>query len=94
MPAAFSTLVLAFLAVAIRVQSQAPGDGDALCTQETIDGSPNPFFAIHPVYSPNERPLMDSRDYLRLLGNFAFEAPWQSVDRDTNNTDDVASEVK
>ena len=51
------------------IQDQAPGDGDhdALCTEELIDGMSNPFFALHPVYSARERPLMDSRDYIRLL---------------------------
>ena len=76
------------------VEGQAPGDGDELCTEETLDGIPNPFFAIHPVYSASERPLMDSRDYNRLLqesGNAYI--PWQSVDRDNSNTGDVVTEV-
>ena len=76
------------------IEGQAPGDGDALCTEETIDGTPNPFFALHPVYSARERPLMDSRDYVHLLqesGN--VYTPWQSVDRD-NNTGDVVTEVR
>ena len=77
------------------IEGQAPGDGDALCTEEIIDGVQNPFFPFHPVYSASERPLMDSRDYNRLLqesGNVYI--PWQSVDRDNNNTGDVVSEVK
>ena len=77
------------------IEGQAPGDGDPLCTEEFIDGVQNPFFINHPVYSAIERPLMDSRDYIRLLqesGNTYI--PWQSVDRDNNNTDDVVTEVR
>ena len=77
------------------IEGQAPGDGDALCTEEIIDGMSNPFFNNHPVYSTRERPLMDSRDYVRLLhasGNIYI--PWQSVDRDNNNTGDVVTEVR
>ena len=77
------------------VQDQAPGDGYDICTEETINGMPNHFFANRPMYSANERPLMDSRDYNRLLqesGN-AY-VPWQSVDRDNNNTNMVVTEVR
>ena len=77
------------------IEGQAPGDGDPLCTEETINGMSNTFFALHPVYSASERPLMDSRDYTRLLqesGNYYI--PWQSVDRDNNNTGDVVTEVR
>ena len=28
-------------------RDQAPGDGDAICTDEIFDGVTNPFFAIH-----------------------------------------------
>ena len=76
------------------IQDQAPGDGDAICTEETIDGTPNPFFANRPVYSANERPLMDSRDYNRLLqGSGNVYIPWQSVDRDNNNTNQEITRV-
>ena len=52
-------------------------------TDEIIDGVTNPFFANHPVYSASEQPLMDSRDYNRLLqGSNGVYIPWQSVDRD------------
>ena len=72
------------------IEGQAPGDRDALRTEETIDGTPNPFFNNHPVYSARERPLMDSRDYVRLLQESGTAyVPWQSVDRDNNNTVDV-----
>ena len=77
------------------IEGQAPGDGDALCTEETINGMLNPFFNNRPVYSARERPLMDSRDYTRLLqesGN-AY-VPWQSVNRDNSNTGDALTEVK
>ena len=76
------------------VRAQAPGDGDAICTDEIFDGVTNPFFAIHPVYSASDRPLMDSRDYNRLLhesGNVYI--PWQSVDRDNNNTNEALTRV-
>ena len=88
-------LVLLGLRLVTRVQGQAPGDSDPICTEETINGLQNPFFANRPVYSASERPLMDSRDYNRLLqerGN-AY-TPWQSVDRDNNNTGDVVTEVR
>ena len=77
------------------IEGQAPGDGDTLCTEETIDGVTNPFFAAHPVYSASERPLMDSRDYIRLLqGSGNIYIPWQSVDRDNSNTGDIITEVR
>ena len=64
-------------------------------TEKTIDGTPNPFFALHPVYTARERPLMDSRDYIRLLLESGdIYIPWQSVDRDNNNTGDVVTEVR
>ena len=81
-----------FLSVVSRTEAQAPGDGDQICTDEVINGMANPFFAIRPTYSPNERPLMDSRDYYGLLqgGN---TLPWQSVDNDDNNMAGVATAV-
>ena len=77
------------------IEGQAPGDGDPLCTEQFINGTPNPFFNNHPVYSARERPLMDSRDYIRLLqesGNVYI--PWQSVDRDNNNSGGFVTEVR
>ena len=54
------------------VVSQAPGDGDSLCTDEFINGMPNPFYDNRPTYANNIRPLMDSRNYAVLLqGNSA-----------------------
>ena len=77
------------------VEGQAPGDGDELCTEETLDGMSNPVFAIHPVYSASERPLMDSRDYIRLLQESGDAyIPWQSVDRDSNNAGEVVTKVR
>ena len=71
--------------------AQAPGDGDAVCTDEIVNGVANPFFLNRPSYSTSERPLMDSRDYVGLLqGSF----PWQSVDNDNNNTVGVAVTVR
>ena len=89
-----ATVWLVLLGVGL-VQGQAPGDNDPICTEETIDGVQNPFFAKRPVYSASERPLMDSRNYNRLLqesGNAYI--PWMSVDRDNNNTGDVVTEVR
>ena len=77
------------------VQDQAPGDGADICTEETINGMPNHFFANRPMYSVNERPLMDSRDYNRLLQESGDAyTPWQSVDRDNNNSIDVLTKVR
>ena len=81
-----AAVVVLFIGHAGCVQDQAPGDGVDICTKEIVNGMPNPFFANRPMYSDNERPLMDSRDYNRLLqksGN-AY-VPWQSVDRDTED---------
>ena len=76
------------------IRDQTPGDGDATCTDEIIDGVANPFFANRPVYSASERPLMDSRDYKHLLqGSGDVYVPWQSVDRDNNNTNEVVTRV-
>ena len=76
------------------IRDQAPGDGDALCIDEIVNGMTNPFFANHPVYSASERPLMDSRDYVRLLqGSGDVYVPWQSVDRDNNNTNKELTRV-
>ena len=89
-----SWLVLVLVGQVSCVQDQAPGDGVDICTNETINGAPNPFFAIRPVYSANERPLMDSRDYNRLLQESGDAyVPWQSVDRDNDNTNDIITEV-
>ena len=75
-------------------QNQAPGDGEAICTEETIDGTTNPLFDNRPVYSASERPLMDSRDYNRLLqGSGNVYIPWQSVDRDNNNSHEEVTRV-
>ena len=72
------------------VIAQAPGDGDPLCVDEVFNGEDNPFFDLHPTYAANERPLMDSRDYISLLqGN----PTWQMVDNDNNNTGTVITSV-
>ena len=90
-------LSLAALVLTRCTHAQAPGDGDPICTEETITSNgeqiTNPFFAFHPVYSPNERPLMDSRDYARLLTGSGGYLPWQSVDRDNNNSPQIITEV-
>ena len=92
-----SLVLIILLAVHVGhcLRDQAPGDGDAICTEEFIDRMTNPFFANRPAYSASERPLMDSRDYNRLLQESGDAyVPWQSIDRDNNNTNDVITEVK
>lgn len=86
--------VLLGLGLVTRIKGQAPGDSDPICTEETIDGVQNPFFANRPVYSANERPLMDSRDYNHLLQSQSGYIPWQSVDVDDSNSNDIVTEVK
>ena len=81
-----------FLSVISRTEAQAPGDGNPICTEEVVNGMANPFFALRPTYSPNERPLMDSRYYVGLLQG-GDNIPWQSVDNDNNNTAGVATAV-
>ena len=88
-------VVVLLISDAGSVQDQAPGDGVAICTDEIVSGMPNPFFANRPLYSANERPLMDSRDYNRLLQESGDAyIPWQSLDRDNNNSIDVRTEVR
>ena len=88
-----AALVFSFVCCVV---SQAPGDGDPLCVDEVIDGEENPFFALRPSYAHNVRPLMDSRDYIVLLtatGGEMAHIPWQQVDNDNNNTNEVVTEV-
>ena len=88
-------ILLAGLRPSSCILNQAPGDGDLLCTEETMDGALNPFFANRPLYSANKQPLMDSRDYVRLLaGSGEAYLPWQSVDRDNNNSAQIISWVR
>ena len=88
-------LLAALVLLASCIQGQAPGDDHRLCTSSTADdGNRNPLFRNRPRYSANERPLMDSRDYADVLSNFIiFPAPWQRVDRDSNNSVGVLTEV-
>ena len=91
----FVVVVVLLISHAGCVQDQAPGDGVAICAEEIVNGEPNPFFSNRPVYSANERPLMDSRDYNRLLQESGDAyVPWQSLDRDNNNTNMVVTEVR
>ena len=88
-------VVVLFIGHASCVQDQAPGDGVDICIEEIINGEQNPFFANRPMYSANERPLMDSRDYNRLLQESGDAyVPWQSLDKDHNNTNMVVTEVR
>ena len=73
------------------VIAQAPGDGDPLCVDEVLNGEDNPIFDLHPTYAANERPLMDSRDYISLLQG--HNPTWQMVDNDNNNTGTVITSV-
>ena len=83
-------LVLSFVSCVI---SQAPGDSDRLCVDEFINGVENPFFTLR-RYADNVRPLMDSRDYIVLLGgDEGAHIPWQQVDNDNNNSNEVITEV-
>ena len=75
------------------VLSQAPGDGDPLCIQAVVDGITSPFFPSHPTYPANERPLMDSRDYVGLLQG-GDQPVWQHVDNDNNNTAEDVTNVR
>lgn len=73
--------------------SQAPGDGDPLCINETIDGSPNTYlnYSARPVYPARVWPLMDSRDYVNLL--LGKHPVWQQVDNDTNYSPEFGTNV-
>ena len=93
-PQAMTTVLqvlLSVVGVLAFARAQAPGDGSVHCLKEYIDGDPNPFFTMQPVYGDNERPLMDSRHYMSLL--IGDEAVWQQVDADSNNTQGVATNV-
>ena len=87
-------LVVLVINFVCRVVSQAPGDSDSLCVDEVIDSELNPLFLKRPTYADNVRPLMDSWDYVVLLtvGGDAH-IPWQQVDNDDNNTEEVVTEV-
>ena len=91
----FVVVVVLLISHAGCVQDQAPGDGVAICAEEIVNGELNPFFSNRPVYSANERPLMDSRDYNRLLQESGDAyVPWQGLDRDNNNTNMVVTQVR
>ena len=82
MPAAFLTLLLAFLGLLTTVQGQAPGDGDENCLN--LPGQE--------AYPPNQRALMDSRDYENVLVTNGI-SPWQTVDVDNDNDVQVKNKV-
>ena len=83
--------LLFFVSFVSRALSQAPGDGDSFCVDAVINGVPNVFFT-NITYPANERPLMDSRDYVALLDG--DNPPWQQVDNDNNNMDGLATHVR
>ena len=68
------------------VFSQAPADGDSLCVDPLVDNGTalvsNPF--LHPSYPANVKRLMDSWEYVNLLGG--RNPAWQQVDNDTSNS--------
>ena len=88
---AFKTFLVTCLASC--VFSQAPGDGDSLCVNSTVDNGtalvPNPF--LRPSYPANVMGLMDSREYVNLLDD--PNPAWQQVDNDISNSDEVATNV-
>ena len=85
-------LLLSLASLLACAAAQAPGDGSAYCLTEYIDGLPNPFFTMRPVYGEDVWPLMDSRDYMSLL--LGDDAVWQHVDADANNMQGVATNVR
>ena len=80
-----------FVSFVSRALSQAPGDGDSFCVDPILNGVPNVFFT-NITYPANERSLMDSRDYVALLGG--PNPTWQQVNNDNNNTDFIATHVR
>ena len=88
--AATIRLVFFFSFVSL-VLSQAPGDGDSFCVDAVVNGVPNMFFT-NITYPANECPLMDSRDYVAVL--VGPNSPWQQVDNDNSNNDEVATHVR
>ena len=77
-----------------RALSQAPEDGHSFCVDPIRNGVPNIFFN-NITYPANERPLMDSRDYAALLEKGTiYVPPWQQVDNDNNNNDEVFTNVR
>ena len=55
------------------VNAQAPGDGSTICQSATFAKTP---------FANNIVPLMDSFDYLKLLGSAAAAPTWSSLDVD------------
>ena len=87
-----ATIRLAFFVSFLsRVLSQAPGDGDSFCVDAIINGVPNVFFT-NITYPADERPLMDSRDYVTLLQG--DNPKWQQVDNDNNNDHEISTHVR
>ena len=72
-----------FISHAGCVQDQARGEGVDICTDEIVDGVSNPFFANRPMYSANERPLMDviSVDGAGRVLNYIYKWETSAIDR-------------
>ena len=81
----FTTLSTAIL----MASAGAPEDSDAFCTGELLsDGGYEP-----PALPSHAAVLMDSYNYLVLLGDEGSGAVWQHVDLDTNNMEGRGTEV-
>ena len=66
----------------------APGDEAPICSQLRAIG-----VAPTPGYDPTSRVLMDSWNYINLLGNNRNDAVWQQVDNDINNAPGFTTNV-
>ena len=84
-------LHLATLCVHIlMVSAGAPEDSDPFCTGELLsEGGLEP-----PPLPSHAAVLMDSYNYLVLLGDEGSGAVWQYVDLDTNNMEGRGTEVR
>ena len=72
------------------VSAGAPEDSDPFCTGELLsEGGLEP-----PPLPSHAAVLMDSYNYLFLLGNEGSGAVWQRVDLDTNNMEGRGTEVR
>ena len=81
-------LVFSFVSYVV---SQAPGDRDLRCTGLFLGRQLFVLQLYTNRYADNERPLMDSRDYVTLLHEVG--GAWQQVDNDNNNSVEVVTEV-
>ena len=71
------------------VSAGAPEDSAPFCTGELLSEGG----LEHPPLSSHAAVLMDSYNYLVLLGDEGSGAVWQQVDLDTNNIEGIGTEV-